>query len=220
MSEWWSYSLSDFLLFSPRTYHRLFELYNAELWPLQVPLLALGVAIPALLRHGGAWRGRFGAAILAGCWLWVAWGYHWQRYATINWAANYFSAAFAIEALLLIWTGVIRNAFEFDAESAVKPRIGLAVFWYALLVQPLLGPLMGREWAQMEIFGVAPDPTALATLGILLAIHRTTWWLLAIPLLWCAVTGAVLWTMGSPDALVMPIAGLAILFVAVSGKRK
>jgi hypothetical protein len=27
MSEWWSYSLSDFLLFSPRTYYRLFDLY-------------------------------------------------------------------------------------------------------------------------------------------------------------------------------------------------
>jgi hypothetical protein len=28
MSEWWTYSLWDFLLFSPRTYYRLFELYN------------------------------------------------------------------------------------------------------------------------------------------------------------------------------------------------
>ena len=30
MSEWWTYRLSDFLMFSPRTYHRLFELHNAE----------------------------------------------------------------------------------------------------------------------------------------------------------------------------------------------
>ena len=35
MSEWWTYSLSDFLLFSPRTYYRLFELYNLAIWPTQ-----------------------------------------------------------------------------------------------------------------------------------------------------------------------------------------
>ena len=33
MSEWWTYRPSDFLLFAPRTYYRLFELYNAEIWP-------------------------------------------------------------------------------------------------------------------------------------------------------------------------------------------
>ena len=34
MSEWWTYTLSDFLLFSPRTYYRLFELHHRALWPL------------------------------------------------------------------------------------------------------------------------------------------------------------------------------------------
>ena len=29
----WSYRLSDFLLFSPRVYWRMFELHNAALWP-------------------------------------------------------------------------------------------------------------------------------------------------------------------------------------------
>ena len=31
MSEWWTYRLSDFLLFAPRTYWRQFELLNAHL---------------------------------------------------------------------------------------------------------------------------------------------------------------------------------------------
>jgi hypothetical protein len=221
MSEWWTYTLADFLLFSPRTYYRLFELYNADLWPVQVLALALGVAILAVLRHGGAWRGRFVAAILAGCWIWVAWAFHWQRYASINWAAPYFAAAFAIEALLLISTGVMRNKLAFNAELAVTQRVGLGIFLFALIVQPLIGPLVGRDWAQAEIFGVAPDPTVLATLGILLlAAHRAFRGLLAIPLLWCALSGAVQWTMGSPDALVMPFAGLAVLFLAATRKHQ
>ena len=58
MSEWWTYSLSDFLLFSPRTYYRLFELYNLAVWPAQIFTLALGIAIVVLLRRGAAWQAR------------------------------------------------------------------------------------------------------------------------------------------------------------------
>ena len=52
MSEWWTYSLTNFLLFSPRTYYRLFELYNAQVWPLQIVTLALGLAILILMMRG------------------------------------------------------------------------------------------------------------------------------------------------------------------------
>ena len=103
MSEWWTYRPSDFLLFAPRTYYRLFELYNAEVWPVHIVALLAGVTILVLMRSHAPWRGRLIAAMLAACWLWVAWAFHWQRYATINWAASYFAVGFAIEALLLFW---------------------------------------------------------------------------------------------------------------------
>jgi hypothetical protein len=109
MSEWWTYSLSDLLLFSPRTYYRLFELYNAEIWPLQVAALLLG----AVLLRGPPWRGRAIAAALASCWLWVAWAYLLARYDTINWAARYFAAGFAVEAGLLAWSGILRDRLGF-----------------------------------------------------------------------------------------------------------
>ena len=58
---------------------------------------------------------------------------------------------------------------------------------FALALHPLIAPLTGRAWTQAEIFGVAPDPTAVATLGVLLAASRPHWHLLAIPLLWCLI---------------------------------
>ena len=45
MSEWWTYHLSSFLLFSPHTYGRLIERYNAAIWPWQLAGLAAGLAI-------------------------------------------------------------------------------------------------------------------------------------------------------------------------------
>src|SRR5690606_32768147 len=102
MSEWWTYSLSVFLLFSPQTYYRLFEIYNLEICPAQIIALTLGLLILGLLRTRHHWSGRIIATILAVFWLWIAWAFHLQRYAPINWVAEHFATAFAIEALLLI----------------------------------------------------------------------------------------------------------------------
>ena len=94
MSEWWTYTLTDFLLFSARTYYRLFELYNAAVWPLQIVTLALGVAILVLIVRATEWSGRVVAALLAALWLFVAWAYFLERYDSINWAARYFAIGF------------------------------------------------------------------------------------------------------------------------------
>ena len=213
MSEWWTYTLSDFLLFSPRTYYRLFELYNADVWPAQIAALALGLAILVLWRRDA----RLVAAILAALWLWVAWAYLLGRYDTINWAARYFAAGFALQALLLVWTGIIRRQLGLRPPADVFGAAGLATFLFALIVQPLIGPFVGRPWAQIEMFGIAPDPTVLATLGVLLAADQPHWGLLVLPLVWCAVSGATLWTMLAPEAPLLP--AVAVLVLVLTGGK-
>jgi hypothetical protein len=216
MGGWLSYSLSDFLLFSPRTYYRLFELYNRAIWPGQVLAVALGLAVLGLARRGGAWRGRAAAAALAACWLWVAWAYLLERYDTINWTARYFAAGFVTQALLLVWAGVLRGRLRFRPDEDVASRAGLSVLLFALAVQPLVGLLAeGRTWRAVEVFGMTPDPTVVATLGLLLTTAgRVRWELLVLPLLWCAISGATAWAMAARDALVMPLAAVVSLGLA------
>ena len=129
MSEWLTYSLSELLLFSPRTYYRLFELYNVAIWPAQIVAAVLGLATLALMRAGGEWRGRGIAAILAACWLWVAWAYLLTRYDSINWAAKYFAVGFAIEALLLIWTGSFAIGCPCRGRRTGPAALGSAYFF-------------------------------------------------------------------------------------------
>jgi hypothetical protein len=214
MSEWWTYSLSDFLLFSARTYYRLIELYNIDIWPAQSVALALGCILLAVIWRPRPGQGRFVAAILMACWIWVAWAFHWRHFVTINWAATYFAYAFAAEALLLLVFGIVGDELAFEPGS-VTHRMGFAVVLFALFLQPLIAPLSGRGWLQAEVFGVAPDPTVVATLGILLAGGRRALWRLGvIPFLWCGLSGAVTWTLGSPEAPVMLIAALVVLGAA------
>jgi Family of unknown function (DUF6064) len=211
MGDWLSYTPSDFLLFSARTYYRLFELYNRAIWPAQILALLLGLVILWRLHRGGPHQ-RVVMVILAAGWLWTAWAYLMEHYDTINWAARYFAIGFVIEAVLLIWTGTVRNRLSFRSYRNWITWTGMGLFLFALVVQPLIGPLVGRNWTQAEIFGIAPDPTVLATLGILLTVDkRPPWGLMIIPLLWCALSGATLWIMGSPDAWVMPVAALGAL---------
>ncbi len=220
MSDLLTYSLSDFLLFAPETYYRLFELHNAAIWPAQLVAVALGVAILALLRRPGDRQGRVIAVILAGAWLWTAYAFHLERYAAINWAAKHLAVAFALEALLLAWSGVVAGRLVFRVGRDIAGRFGLGLFLFALAVQPLLGPLAGRSWAGVELFGAAPDPTAVATLGLLLATeNRVRWGLLVLPALWCAASGATLWAMEAQTAPATPLAAVLSLALAALKRR-
>ena len=67
---------------------------------------------------------------------------------------------------------------------------------------------------------MAPDPTVVGTLGVLLAADRIRWELFIIPVLWCAATGTTLWIMKSPEAFLMPLVGLLALILAADKSLK
>jgi hypothetical protein len=216
MPDWWSYSLSDFLLFSARTYYRLLERYNLAVWPAQIVSLGLGVVLFALLRGKSAWRGRIICGVLALLWVWVAWAFVWKRYATINWAAGYLLPLFAFQGLLLIWIGVVRNRLVFQVNRRFPGVAGTGLLGFSVAAYPMIAPLLGRSWRQAEVFGVVPDPTVIGTAGLLLlAEGRTRWELLAVPLFWCLLSALTLWAMGSPEAMLVALAAVTITLAAM-----
>ena len=151
MSEWWSYRLSDFLLFSPRAYWRMFEVHNEALWPLHVPMLAAGLAAIALAVSRPRHHGRMIALLLGILWAFVAWNFFWQRYAAINWVAVYVAPVFALEALLLLVGGGPFGRLSF-VQYGPRRVVGFALVTFALAGYPLLAPLFGRPWEAAEIF--------------------------------------------------------------------
>lgn len=103
-------------------------------------------------------------------------GFHWQRYASINWATSYFTLAFVVQALLLLWLGAVRGRLTPAMATRPQQRAGLGLLLFALLIFPLRGSLLGRSWTHAEVFGMAPAPTSPATLGVLLlAGARPAW---------------------------------------------
>jgi hypothetical protein len=222
MSEWWTYRLESFLLFSERAYWRLFELHDAAVWPAQFVAILLGVAVAVLVLRPNAWSGRAIALILAAAWAFVGWGFLWNSYATINWAASYIAPLFALQAMLLAWIGM-RGGLSFDARVFAVRAAGLLLLLYAVAVHPLVGLIAGRPIAASEVFGVTPDPMAIATLGLLVLaqVRARAWALLAAPLAWCLFSGATLYTMGTWQASVpLGAAALALAVMAARGMHR
>ncbi len=216
MEEWLNYPLEDLLLFSRETYLRLFELYHRDVWPAHILAAAFGVAmLPAILR-GRLPRIQAMLVVLAASWAWVAYAFHAQRYLDINWAANGFAWLFAAQAGLMILAAIWPVGLRPGAAWA--RWMGAVLFVFALAGLGLAGLAVDRAWFEVEFFALTPGSTALATLGVLVALAGAWRWLLALlPLIWCVIGGGTELAMDSPEAYVMwGSAGIAVLLIAAS----
>jgi hypothetical protein len=87
---------------------------------------------------------------------------------------------------------------------------GVALAAYAIVGDPAFAWITGQGMAGVRVVGLAPEPTALFTLALLLlADGRAPLYLAAIPVLWTLIAGATAWTLGMPQDLVLPLLGLA-----------
>ena len=211
-TEWQTYALSDFLMFSAQTYFRQFELLNRELWPGQLAALGAGLALAACMRARQR-TAPVAFGLLAIAWAAVGWIYHAGRYADIHIGAPHFAAGFGVQALLLAW--MARRSPPL-AGTKLAPAVIMAV---ALLAYPLLAPLNGRSLWQAEVFALAPDPTVAASFGVLLA-WRAPWPLWVLPLLWSALTGATLMELHAPQAWLLPSVALLASALALRQARQ
>lgn len=213
MSEWLSYAPSDLLPFSPRVYFRMLELHNEALWPLQVVTLAVGLVVLVLAVRGGVPAGRVAGVLLGGLWVWVAWSFLWERYATINWAVAYIAPVFAAQGVAI---GLYAARGDLTPITGGWGRwAGIALLAAAIVLYPLIAPAFGRPWSAAEGFGVMPDPTAVATLAYL-ALARRGGWLMIVPALWSALASETLWLLHASEYFIPITAALAAIAVRIA----
>jgi hypothetical protein len=74
--------------------------------------------------------------ILAAAFLWVGGAFHWQRYATINWAAGYLAFASWTQAVLLVTLALLPPQ-DAVGENGTARKIGWFLARAGLVVYPL-----------------------------------------------------------------------------------
>lgn len=189
----------------------VFVAYNAAIWPAQVGAYVLAVvAIAALWLN----QPRRIVSILAVMWLWNAIGYHYMFFSTINPAAPLFAGFFALEAVVFAACAVTTNVVSFRIGRDVRTTVGLSFIAYAMIIYPALRLWAGHGFMAGPMFGVAPCPTTIFTIGILL-LARGPWvvWLSVVPIMWSVVGLAAVLQLGMVEDFALPIAGLVLLLV-------
>ncbi|MFO7808334.1 DUF6064 family protein [Guyparkeria sp.] len=201
METWLSYRLTDLLMFSPAIYARLFERVNDALWPGHVLLAALTVALLAMAGSRTCLAHRLAAVLLAVIWIWVAWRFF-GLYAEINLAAPWFAALFAGQAFMLLALAAFGPGLALTHLARPRHWLGLGLTLWGLVLHPIAWWTAGRPVAGTELFAVAPDPTAIATIGLLLMARmpRRVWLpfpviLLALPAAWLSISALTWWAL-------------------------
>jgi hypothetical protein len=203
--------------FTIEQFFGVFTRYNLDLWPWQIAALLAGIAAVALL-----WRETRSSAvaislILSAMWLINGIGYHWMYFAQVNPAARLFAAVFVLQGLLLARVSFTSPDARFRVRTEPASLFGLVCIAFALLLYPAVGWLVGHRYPAMPMFGVAPCPTTIFTIGVLLqGPWRQMRWLLVIPGLWAAVGGSASLLLGVPQDYALIATLVALVALAVS----
>ena len=215
MSEWWTYGLSDFLMFSPRSYERLLAAHAAARWPAPPLALVAGLALiaAAATRRPPAARALLAALALA--WAFVALDFLATRFARIHLGALPMAALFGLQALALAAVAW-RGRLAVPTPAALGPALVVAIGYP--LATAAIRPAGAVEWP-----GFTPDPTAALTLALLPALLPARWAapLCLLPLATVAVGVATLHLLQWPAAG-LPAVGVpaGLLAGALAARRR
>jgi uncharacterized protein DUF6064 len=114
-----------------------------------------------------------------------------------------------------------RQSLAFAAERGVAGVIGIALYVYALALHPLIALVAGRPLQAAEVVGIAPDRTAIATLGLLTLAPRRAGNLplIILPIIWCLASALTLRTMGASEGWI-PLTAAALAVLAQAWPRR
>ncbi len=183
------------LPFTTDQFFAVFARYNAAVWPAQIVAYPLGMAAVGALWMDTPLGRRLILSGLALSWAWNGIAYHLLHFAPVNPAARVFAALFVLQAILLAGTAALPRDLRFAAGADLRTALGLGLIAYAMLVYEVLGYWSGHGLMTGPLFGVAPCPTTIFTIGILLLMRGAPRaWLSVIPVIWAVIgsTGAVL----------------------------
>ena len=199
----------------------VFAAYNYAIWPIQILACGLGLIAVSALWFRTTLAAQLILSILALMWAVNGVGYHFLFFAEINPLAKGFAAFFVLQSILFAVCVLVPSDLRFEMRRNFRSAAALSFIVYALLIYELLGCWAGHGLMAGPLFGVAPCPTTIFTIGMLL-LARGGWvvWLSIIPLLWSLVGLAAALQLGIPEDFGLPVAGFGLVSALIIEKYR
>lgn len=207
------------LPFTTEQFLQVFTNYNQTIWPLQVLFILLAVICVVLIFRNSVYTNVIVPAILAFFWLWTGIIYHIIYFSKINSAAYLFGGIFVLEAVLIIYYGIIRKKLKLVYNKDTFSYSGIIHIIFALAIYPLIGFFIEHISPASPTFGL-PCPTTIFTFGILLFNKgKLPIRLIIIPIIWSLVGFTAALNLGIYEDTGLLIAGMLTVILAFY-KRK
>ncbi len=193
--------------------------YHATWFP--GPVLMALAAVPAFVTalRGGPAGGRAAFWFLAASWIWVGAVHQILHMANLNFMAPVYGGAWIAGGVLFAaYAGFVRDTrLRFAGDARGQAALALVVL--GLIVYPLASLALGYGWRSVPLAGAAPDPTAILTAGMILALRRPPLWLFVPPSFWAVVAGVSAYLLHSPLFYAVPAAVAVALGLAVRARK-
>jgi hypothetical protein len=175
-------------------FFNMLQTYNETVVPITVLTFLLGIVAIYLVSRKFNQAGKFVSFILGFLWLWSGLAFNILffgptdvEYLGMTIAGMWYVSGvlFIIQSLLFGIYGIIKNELSFDLDTSLYSFTGVGFIIYAMVIYPLIGFLTGQMYPRYPIFGSAPCPVTIFTLGILLLTEKKVPLQVAvIPLIW------------------------------------
>jgi hypothetical protein len=208
------------LPFTLEQFLSVFERYNRAIEPAPFFAYALGAVALVFACRGGPLRGRLVLGTLALFWAVGGAGYHLAFFSEINPAALAFGALFLAQAALLLGSALRREAPTFRLHASARHVAALSLAVYALAAYPRIAAAAGHAYPRSPVFGVAPCPTTIFTIAVLLLAERPCPVLLTIPMAWSLVGLTAAAQLGMVEDYGLAAAGLAAVVVLAARRLR
>ncbi len=204
--------------FTAEQFLGIFKSYNNAVYPFQAVLVISAIFLVFQVFRKRKYADSLISWILVFYWLWVGIVYHIIFFSSINPAAYVFGAAFVLQAIFILKSGIIDKKLEFVFIRDLNHYTGFVIILYALIIYPLLNVYFGHIYPENPTFGL-PCPTTIFTFGILLWTKQNIpLYLLIIPLLWALLGVSAAIQLGIYEDLGLFISGIFAVSLLVKDK--
>jgi hypothetical protein len=150
--------------------------YNEALWPMIIITFFLGVVVVYLAARKSGNSSRVISTILSFLWIWSGVVFFVIYYGPMDveflglvmpgvWYLG--GLLFFIQGVLFLVFGVVRSSLSFKLGGDWFSLVGALIIVYGMVIYPLVGFLSGYAYPRYPVFGIAPCPLTIFTLGLL-----------------------------------------------------